>query len=429
MRLIDIIKKDLRIVLRDRAALMFIFLMPIVLIVILSFALGHMFEPDGVSIGKVHIAVVDQTTQQETQDVSRQMAAYGAAVDLREMSLYSVLDSNEVAEFLSYEMMDEAAAASKLQAGEIDAVVTIPKGFTAGLLNAMSGMGEGVQIHVTGGRGRNIEASVVNGIVSAYADTFSSLSHDMGILIQTVMKSGAAIEQTMKKLDIPSYMQSLATAPGLQVNLEGVAARKALNSFSYYTIAITCMFVLYTAGQGSGLLLAESQEKTLLRLAAAGIPTKKLLLGKSFAVFFLCIVQLFVLLGISTLAFRIDWGNPLVFAAISLCVAVAVTGLGVLLMVLTYRTGNANVGSAFQSVIVQVLALFGGSFLPLSVLPRFFSAIAPFTPNGLALLAYTGNQTGAPLTEILPYMLGSLGLGLVLYLLGWALFPKVRRAS
>jgi ABC-2 type transport system permease protein len=135
-----------------------------------------------------------------------------------------------------------------------------------------------------------------------------------------------------------------------------------------------------------------------------------------------------VLLGFSTLAFGIEWGDPLVFILISVCVAISITGLGVLLMVLVYRAGNPAVGSVFQSVIVQVLALIGGSFVPLAVLPAFISTVALFTPNGLAVMAYTGNVSGAPFTEILPYLCGSVLMGIVLYFIGLMLFPKERRA-
>lgn len=427
MKLIDIIKKDLRVVLRDRTALIFIFLMPIVLITILSFALGGVFTSDGVSIGHLNIAVVDNTTEDDTQQM--QMEGYGAPMDMKQMSLYSVLDSKEVSEFLSYTVMSEAAAKEKLQNGDIDAVVTIPRGFNAGIINMMTGLGgDDLQIDVMGAQNRTMESGIVASIVRAYTDTLCTLSADMDILIQTAMSSGGMIQQTMSKLDIDSFMQSLSAQPDIQINMQGVAARKALSSFSYYSIAITCMFVLYAAGQGSTFLLTECQEKTLLRLTAAGVSTKKLLLGKSVAVFFLCIIQLIVLLGFSTLAFGIEWGNPLVFLLISVCVAISITGLGVLLMVLVYRAGNPSVGSVFQSVLAQVLALFGGSFLPLSVLPAFFSTVALFTPNGLAIMAYTGNVTGAPLVELLPYLGGSVLLGLVLYFLGLMLFPKERRA-
>jgi len=427
MKMTDIIKKDLRVVLRDRAALIFIFLMPIVLITILSFALGGMFDSGGVTIDRVRIAVVDNTAPDETLALSR-AAGKDGAFDAGSMSLYAVLDSDEVSQFLSYTVTDEQTARTQLENGEIDAVVTIPKGFVSGMTGVMTGAGKGgLHIDVMRAKDRSLQAGIAAGIVRAYTDTLSDLSADMSILLDTALKGGIAPE-ALGRLDFRSFMEGLSHKDSISMDMRGIKARKALGSFSYYSIAITCMFVLYAAGQGSSFLLTESQENTLPRLRAAGVSVKKLLLGKSVAVFCLCMIQLIVLLGLSTLAFGLDWGDPLVFVLISVCVAVSITGLGVLLMVLMYRTGNPAVGSVFQSVIAQVFALFGGSFLPLSILPAFFSTAALFTPNGLAVMAYTGSVSGAPLSEILPYLGGSVLMGIALYFLGLKLFPKERRA-
>lgn len=427
MKLFDLIKKDLLIVLRDFKALVFIFIMPIVLIVILSLALGGVFN-SGFSIGRINIAVVDEddsgTPNQQTQ-------ANGASYDTSQMSIYTVLDSKDVSSFLSYRKTDAENAEALLEDGSIDAVVTIPKGYIESVTNGMMGGGGSVEIIVEGSSKRTLQGQIAAGIVRSYTNTISSVSADLGVLIDTVMKNGRLTAETFKSIDMQGYIQKAveaSVAQAAEISLKGIEARKPLTSFMYYSIAITCMFVLYSAGQGSSFLYTEWEEKTLHRLSAAGVPKKKLLLGKSAAVFLLCILQLIVLFAFSTLAFGIDWGNWVSFVLISVCVAISVTGLGVLLMVLVYRAGNPRLGSVFQSVIVQVLALFGGSYLPLSLLPRFFSTLSLATPNGLAIQAYTGSVTGAPLTEVLPHMLGSLGLGAALYFLGVALFPRERRA-
>lgn len=450
MRIADIIRKDLVVVLRDGKAFIFIVLMPIVLMTILGLALGGVFSTGGYSIGQIDIAVVDLQVapdqaemQQEIRDqiASRYGAkAAGNAIQGMEgidqiggdqMSLFTVLNSPQVAEFISYEVTDADTARQKLENGEISAVVTIPESFASDMIAAMiTGSGH-AEIEVTGVPERSIAHSVVSGVVGAYTDTISQVSADIAVLIQAMVEQGAMSAEAMAAIDIEpmvtdSVQQSVQNA--VDVKSKGVAARKPLDSFAYYSIAITCMFVLYSAGQGSTFLQAESAEKTLARLRAAGVSRFKLLFGKSIVVLLLTILQLIILFAFSTLAFGLAWGNMGTFILISLCVALSVTGLGVLLMVLVYRADNPRIGNVFQGVIVQVLALFGGSYLPLSQLPKFFSAISLGTPNGLAIHAYTGNATGAPLVEVLPYMAACFGLGVVLFIIGVTLFPRERRA-
>lgn len=425
MRLIDIIKKDVLIVLRDFKALIFIIFMPIVLIVILSLALGSVFHSDGFELDHINIAVVDESAN------STESLPQGASFNAQEMSLYSVLDSDEVKSFISYEVMDETAALALLENNEISAVVTIPKGYLEDVMAGMYGGDVKTQITVLGGQQRTFESGIVSSVVTAYADTISSLSADIGVLMQVIEQNGTISQQAVAQLDIGSFIhQSVEAAQvgAVSIDSKGITARKVLNSFYYYSIAITCMFILYSAGQGSYFLHNESEDRTLARLTAAGISKMKLLFGKSFAVFCLCMIQLIVLLLFSSVVFGIEWGNPFGFIITSICVAISVTGVGVLLMVLVYRANNPRIGNVFQSVLVQVFALFGGSYIPLTTLPKFFSTVSLFTPNGLAIKAYTENVTGAPFVEILPYLLGSVGLGIALYIIGIMLYPRDRRA-
>lgn len=432
MRLIDIIKKDVLVVLRDGKALIFILLMPIVLMSILGLALGGIFSSGTFSIGQINIAVVDESTAPDMTGMHPGMQT----IDFEAMSLYNVLDADEIKSFISYEKMDKDAAEQQLQNNEIDAIVSIPQNFNAQLIQAIMPINfdetvsnVNAEILVKGRSGKTLETNIVSSVVSAYTNTVSSISADVTILLKNIIQQRAW--EQIPNIDMQSFAKELTDTSiksALDIQEKGVAKRNPINSFAYYSIAITCMFVLYSAGQGSVFLHTENKEKTLSRLWAAGISRRKLLLGKAAAVLCLCLVQLILLFTFSTLAFGLKWGSILVFIITSLCVAVSVTGLGVLLMVLVYRAGNPRIGNVFQSILVQVFALFGGSFLPLSALPKFFSTISLFTPNGLAIHAYTANMTGAPFGEVLPYLLGSIGIGIVLFILGTALFPRERRA-
>lgn len=432
MRLIDIIKKDVLVVLRDGKALIFILLMPIVLMSILGLALGGVFSSETFSIGQINIAIVDESTAPDMTNMHPDMQN----IDFEAMSIYNVLDADEVKSFISYEMMDKDTAVKKLQNKEIDTIINIPKDYNDKLVRAimpisLDGTIESVnaEIRVKGRSGKTLETNIVSSVVSAYTDTVSSVSADIAVLLKTMIQQRAW--EQIPSIDIQSFAKELTDTSiksALDIQERGVAKRNPIDSFAYYSIAITCMFVLYSAGQGSTFLHTEDAEKTLSRMWAAGVSRRKLLLGKAAAVLCLCLVQLILLFTFSTLAFGLKWGSILVFILTSLCVAISVTGLGVLLMVMVYRAGNPRIGNVFQSILVQVFALFGGSFLPLSALPKFFSTISLITPNGLAIHAYTANMTGAPFGEVLPYLLGSIGIGVILFILGTALFPRERRA-
>jgi len=76
------------------------------------------------------------------------------------------------------------------------------------------------------------------------------------------------------------------------------------------------------------------------------------------------------------------WGDGKVsiagFAVLSFAFALCATGFATLMQSL-FESETA--GSAFGSIVVMVMSLLGGSFIPLSVLPGFARRIAPFTLN------------------------------------------------
>lgn len=407
MRLFDIIKKDLMLVLSDPKAMVFILLMPIVLIVILSYSLGGSFESEEYQMGIIKVAIVDNTTEDEKAIIELLM--------LQEMTIYALLENEELTDIITYEVTDAENAASLIESGEIDALIIIPEGFIMTITQSMIGSFGETEIEIIGSQYNIIKTNIVATIISSYTNYISSMAADKVVL-----------SEFLQSHDFVSYVEELRAdnSTELQINSEGVRRRKVVNQFFYYTIAITGMFILYSAGQGSAFLLNESKNKTLQRLFISGVSHNKLLFGKCFAIFSLCIIQLIFLFTFSTFAFSIDWGNPFIFLLTALSLALSVTGIGALLMVLSYNASSQTLGDMFMSIIVQVMALFGGSFIPLAILPKFFSYVALFTPNGLGIIAFTGNMQGAPLGEIMPYILGNVLMGGFYIALGLHFFEK-----
>lgn len=409
MKIIDIIKKDMRLVLSDPKALVFTILMPIVLILILSFSLSSVFDDEGISFDVIQVGIVDNNTPFER-----------ALLSALQASPYDLLANEDIANIINFEMIEDISLAeSKQDAGKIDVIVIVPDGFYNAVVSNLISAEQATHIEVRGSLNSAFKANIVSSIITAYTEQLSATIADNKLLGEYLASN-----------DFSSYIgkleKELEQYP-LTISEQGIGQRQPVNQFYYYSIAITCMFILYTAGQGSSFLLEESRHKTLARLTAANVSRNKLLVGKSLAIFALCVVQFVVLMCFSTLAFSLNWGNLLVFVFISVALSFAICGIGTLLMVLAYKTDSQNFGNIFVAVGAQLLALIGGSFIPLTLLPKFFSTAALFTPNGLGILAFTSNVQGAPFSEVLPYIVGNIAIGLVSLSIGVIWFRKKGR--
>tara|TARA_B100000965_G_C19126405_1_gene555555 strand:+ start:18 stop:353 length:336 start_codon:yes stop_codon:yes gene_type:complete len=92
---------------------------------------------------------------------------------------------------------------------------------------------------------------------------------------------------------------------------------------------------------------------------------------------------------------------------------ISVAGLGTMIAAATFKAGNYKMSIAFDSVIIQIMALIGGSFIPFEVLPKFMQKLSILSINGIALKSYLKNMMGYGLGEVKIYLSVLLGLGIV----------------
>lgn len=80
-------------------------------------------------------------------------------------------------------------------------------------------------------------------------------------------------------------------------------------------------------------------------------------------------------------------------------------------MVVAAYTPNEKMADIVGNMGVQVLALLGGSMLPLSLFPEMMRKIAMATPNSWALSSYTSIMTGTAWSTLWLPAVVLLGIG------------------
>ena len=184
---------------------------------------------------------------------------------------------------------------------------------------------------------------------------------------------------------------------GETITLKG---RKPLSSFAYYAVAMSVMFVLYTASFMARVAIMEKENRVLDRIKLAKVPIWKFLTGKWISASLVVIMQLLLLYGYAALAFQVYWSDLFSFFLVTILFSLVVGGISVLLTVLSYRFHSSKIESTFSSSIVVILSLFGGSFVRLDLFLGSLARIGNYTPNGAALNAYIKVMQGYSLSEI-----------------------------
>lgn len=420
-----LIVKDMKIILSDRKALLILIGMPIILFTILSFALQGSFSSASSQVWDIDVAMVKNYDFEEDFKASGTYMSRQEAMAIEEV-MTKVFESQGL-EFVRVQWMDLETAMAKLEEDSIASAVVLQENYMADLLKTMMpGQGGLVTVKVYTNPEKAYSASIVSKVINQVTQAMSRQIIENKIVVETMTQYG---------LDPTELIQAPRQTP-VDVVYEDytIDQLKKVTSAQYYSVAMMAMFILFGASYGSKFMLIEKKKFTLQRQQVAGISPFKLLVGKMVIIFCVGLLQISAMILTSHLGFKVYWGKPSMVVLVTLLTAFAVMGFGTILAGLALKADNFKVLNLLESGVFQVVALFGGSYFPIFLMPLWFQTISKLLINGAALDVYLKVMMDAPFKDLLPGIL-SLGLnGLVFLSIGlWIVFHdptiKVRRAS
>lgn len=150
--------------------------------------------------------------------------------------------------------------------------------------------------------------------------------------------------------------------------------------------AYTVMFAFFLVPIMGRSFIEERQLGTLRRLQIAPISSVDLVLGKTLPFLIISLVQSAVLFLFGRLLFDMSWGTHWwLLVPIVACTSLAATGMGLLVATLV-RTDSQV--SAYANFLVITLAGISGCFMPRDWLPELMQNVSLGTPHAWSLIAY-----------------------------------------
>jgi ABC-2 type transport system permease protein len=382
MKALIIARKDLTVFLKDRGAVVTLFVLPLVFI-LLFIGLWR-----SANIGAATPA--DKRIDLPVVNLDRGGAASTALID----------EINR-AGGVRVVLYEESAARSALAQGNLSRILTIPAGFSAD-------MAAGRQVTLRHTPHPNASqtttetvARVINGAardLSIQTQLLAAL-RQMGDMQAASPGGDQAFRAERLIAQAESQMVQAQTTP--LVAVEQVAPQKMRATTSkapqfpglqYYVAGFTVLFVFLAAGTTAQMIHAEKKQGAFRRLLAAPISRAALMLGKIIPNLVTTLVQIVVMFGVSLFLLPLlGWGqvslgrDPLALVLVSLAVAVCSTSLGVLISALA-RT-EAQVGG-IGSGILWIAGAIGGSFMPTFLLPGLLQSLGKFVPHYWANQAF-----------------------------------------
>jgi len=419
--MINIFLKDLKLFLSDKKTLASIILMPIILTTILSFALSGSFGEAG-SDWTLNIGVVKEYDKNSEEDKFIEFMLDFAErydVDIEKFTdgenqfeefnpekifFQDYLGNEEIKKFLSYEVVSKKEGLKKLGNKEISSLVILPKNYMYDMyINTFTNFRNKLEIEVISHPDMNYSGSITRELMKNFNNIMSSIIISKNVYFESVspyLNSEEIGENISKILSSNEYKND-----GINIEERRVDSKNYISSFAYYTVAMLAMFVLFISSYGGKFILDEKRNNTFQRQIVSGKNLSRILTGKFLMMFTMVLIQSLVMISFSRLVFKINWINLPQIIFITLLSSLMVASLGLMITVVTLKTNNYKVSDAFSSGVVQILALFGGSYIPLEIMPKFIGAVGRYTPNGALLKAYIKTLEGYGFSNITEHIL------------------------
>ncbi|MDN5790440.1 MAG: ABC transporter permease [Micrococcales bacterium] len=386
---ITVAATELRRFLRDRSNIFFVFIFPLLLVLVL----GSQFGGSG-SSGRVSIAGESGPLEQA---ISAQLTDAGITVDTGGHD--EVLD--------------------RVSRGRTDVGLFIPAG-----ANAAYGSDEPVRLEVVPGSQSNAIAvqQQVRGAVGA-------LDLDRARVRALVAEGGDRGVDASTARTALAAVDAQVTPPSLRIeDVDEIAQEfSGLGRFDLGASSQLLLFVFLISLAGSTTLIQARRLGIIARALSTPVSTGQVLLGEAAGRWAIAVFQGAYIMIATALLFGVRWGDPFLSGLVLLVFGAVSAGAAMLLGALM---DNEAAASGVGIGIGLVLAGLGGGMVPLEIFTDTLRTVAHVTPHAWAYDAFAAIQRHhASLVDILPELGVLAAMALVLLALGtWALRRSVARA-
>ena len=415
------LKKQLLVFVRNPQVIILQLVMPLVLISILGFALKGMFEGNKSPV-EAKVAYISHGNEEQDLAAFRlelensELPAVAKDAINRELEAMlplqllkdTVFNNSKVKEFVNFAEFEPKELSALKKNKDYAVVIEVPKNFTYELqMNLFLSRDKGIKeptLTLYQNQDRELAVQLVMEIMEQFEHQYSLQTH--------LAKNGINIQTDPTKEE------------GVAIKKEVISSVKPVSAMVYYLIGISMMFVLYVASDTGTFAFAEKESNVFIRILLSGASSLSYLLGTFFSAVMIAFTQLLIIFGFTAVVYKVGWDDLFGFFIITLCIAIAVGGFAALVTALNYRFHSQAVSNFFSSVVVTILALLGGTFVPMKAVSEIIATIGNYTPNGAAMNAYLQVYQGYGLGSTLPEIATLCVSAIVLIDTATLIFPR-----
>jgi ABC-2 type transport system permease protein len=424
MKILDIALKDLTRSFRSAFALMFMFVIPLLVTGMFYLMFGNVTSSGNSEFQLPKTKVVLANLDQGSSTLADSMTALGqnGNTTMGEM-ISQALQSDSFARLIEVKRVSDAASARQaVDNREAGVAVIFPDNFSAAYV-ANDETKAGIEVYQD--PASNLGAGVVKSILGQYSDTLSGMKIAMMVTFaQPGAKTDtAAVGAVVQQYTTWSAAQAQSPNATITVRTPPAAAKKPASPITQIIGPIMSgmfiFFAFFTGASSTQTILTEDEEGTLPRLMTTPTAQSTILGGKFLAVALTVLVQVTLLLIAANLVFGIQLGAlpGVVLTAIGIICCATTFGIFLTSWVKSTRQSGAVYGGLMTVTgMVGMMGVFtnGGAGETASLV----------MPQGWAVRGLLMTMNQAALGDVALNMLVLLAWSLVFFMIGMLRFQK-----
>ncbi|HET8740770.1 MAG TPA: ABC transporter permease [Acidimicrobiia bacterium] len=351
---------NLKMMMRERSNIFFVFIFPLALVLLIGVQFGGGFSPV--------------------------LGVYQPDQDSLSSEIVSALEDTEAIDVRLYESREELVSA--VERGVVQAGVLLDAAMDADVA-----AGEPVEI----------------GMLTRPDGSGNQLQSVVGAAISEVMTPVGAAQFASRETGV-GFEEALAVARELsgqtepiQVDVRSVGEAifpATMGRFDLGAASNLVLFVFLTALAGSAALILTRQLGISRRMMSTPTPIRSIIVGESLGRFGTALVQGVYIMVLTWIIFQVNWGDPL--GAVLILIALSAVGAGAG-MLLGATFSNEQQAAGVGVMLSLGLAALGGAMFPIDLFPPTMQRIAHVTPHAWALDGYAELvRRGGNTLDILP---------------------------
>lgn len=416
------IKKDLLLFWRDRKELITVLVLPILLVVVLNFAFAGLLGNDKESSMNLQLGVVNQDDDKDAKAQLKEKlieeASFSEAEATRLMEqvyvnpiqmILDYLGSRDLKGWVTVHELKENEAVEKVKAGDLDGILIIPKGFTADSLYA----------------------------AFVKEPPTTSLKYKMEKETNNNRTLYNIIHGFIDNLNFQFALQRIEGAEDAEVMLpkggfEEVGSVKSFTLTQYFTISMGALFALFLAATVGTKTGVEIRQQVFNRILLTNSHPMLFLIGKMISTFCLVWLQIMFVFMMSHFIFNVFPDRSITFwmgiMGIVTLLSLSIAGLAAVFTTISLRMANVDAANGIFMLVILLLGVLGGNFVPIYVLPDWLQRMGEWTPNGLSLVIFTEWIKFEEFSSIASSCVLLVGFFLLCTLIASALYPNRGKA-